>query len=218
MQWQNEIREYTHGKLKVLLFHGAKVKKLQLSELKKFDIIMTSYSTLEATHRKERKGWTRLDSDNEKVLVKEDSPLHTIHFHRVILDEAHSIKVCFRRCSFGLGRQLTLMFNPSQSRNTGTAKACFALKADYRWCLSGTPLQNRIGEFFSLFRFLNVVPFACYMCKACSCKEVHWSVDPKTRRCTLCNHRGFDHASLFNLELLDPSKPLHLTCSLCVDP
>jgi DNA repair protein RAD16 len=93
MQWQNEIREYTHGKLKVFLFHGAKAKKMQLSELKKFDVIMTSYSTLEATHRKERKGWTRMDSDNEKVLIKEDSPLHTIRFHRVILDEAHSIKV-----------------------------------------------------------------------------------------------------------------------------
>ena len=93
VQWQNEIREYTHGKLKVLLFHGAKVKKMTLSELKKYDILMTSYSTLENTHRKERKGWVRNDEVGEKVLIKEDSILHTIHFHRIILDEAHSIKV-----------------------------------------------------------------------------------------------------------------------------
>ncbi|KAI9821562.1 MAG: DNA repair protein rad16 [Thelocarpon impressellum] len=182
MQWQNEIGEYTNGKLKVLLFHGTRAKKLTMTELKKYDVLMTSYSTLEATHRKERKGWSRMDSDDEKVLVKEDSPLHAIHFHRIILDEAHSIK----------------------SRNSGTAKACYALHADYRWCLSGTPLQNRIGEFFSLFRFLGVQPFACYMCKACTCKEVHWALDPKTRMCKVCKHRGFDHVSLFNLELLDP--------------
>lgn len=93
MQWQNEIKEYTHGKLKVLLFHGAKAKKLKLSQLKGYDVLMTSYSTLEATHRKERKGWTRMDEDDEKILIKEDSPLHAIRFHRVILDEAHSIKV-----------------------------------------------------------------------------------------------------------------------------
>ncbi|KAI9841471.1 MAG: DNA repair protein rad16 [Sclerophora amabilis] len=182
MQWQNEIREYTDGKLKVLLYHGAQVKKLSVRQLKGYDVLMTSYSTLEVTHRKERKGWSRKDEDGEKVLVKEDSPLHAIQFHRVILDEAHNIK----------------------SRTSGTAKACFALKADYKWCLSGTPLQNRIGELFSLLRFLEIQPFACYMCKACACKEVHWSLDNATRQCRICKHRGFDHVSIFNLELLDP--------------
>lgn len=49
------------------------------------------------------------------------------------------------------------------------------------------------------------MPFASYMCKVCPCKEIHWSVDTATRKCTMCNHRGFDHVSLFNLELLDPS-------------
>ncbi|KAI9845705.1 MAG: DNA repair protein rad16 [Thelocarpon superellum] len=182
MQWQNEIRDYTNGKLKVLVFHGVQAKKLSIKDLQKYDVLMTSFSTLEVMHRKETKGLPRKDMDGSMVLVKSDSPLHAIHFHRVILDEAHSIK----------------------SRDSGSAKACYALKADYRWCLSGTPLQNRIGEFFSLFRFLGVKPFACYMCKVCPCTQVHWSVNSKTRRCTICKHRGFDHVSLFNLELLDP--------------
>ncbi|KAI9671579.1 MAG: DNA repair protein rad16 [Caeruleum heppii] len=182
MQWQNEIRDYTNGKLKVLVYHGIQVKKLTVKQLRGYDVLMTSYSTLETVHRKERKGWARKDEDGEKILIKEDSPLHTIKYHRVILDEAHSIK----------------------SRTSGTAKACFALKADYKWCLSGTPLQNRIGELFSLLRFLEVRPFACYMCKACDCKEIHWALDSKTRQCRICKHRGFDHVSIFNLELLDP--------------
>lgn len=56
---------------------------------------------------------------------------------RVVLDEAHNIK----------------------ERSTNAAKAAFALKATYKWCLSGTPLQNRVGELYSLVRFLGADPF-----------------------------------------------------------
>lgn len=59
------------------------------------------------------------------------------------LDEAHNIK----------------------ERSTNTAKAAFELEAKYRWCLSGTPLQNRVGELYSLVRFLGGDPFSYYFCK-----------------------------------------------------
>lgn len=55
-----------------------------------------------------------------------------LRYCRVVLDEAHNIK----------------------ERSTNAAKAAFALDASYRWCLSGTPLQNRVGELYSLVRFL----------------------------------------------------------------
>jgi hypothetical protein len=58
------------------------------------------------------------------------------------LDEAHNIK----------------------ERATNTAKATFELKAKFRWCLSGTPLQNRVGELYSLIRFLGCDPFSHYYC------------------------------------------------------
>ncbi|EEP82932.1 DNA repair protein RAD16 [Uncinocarpus reesii 1704] len=162
MQWQSEIKSYTDGKLKVFIYHGSnsKVKNITVKELKSYDIIMISYSGLESMHRKEVKGWTR-----GKGLVKEDSIIHSIHFHRLILDEAHNIK----------------------QRTTSVARACFALKANYKWCLSGTPVQNRIGEFFSLLRFLDVKPFACYFCKRCPCEELHWSQD-ELKRCVHCKH------------------------------
>ncbi|KAL8730443.1 MAG: hypothetical protein Q9166_004081 [cf. Caloplaca sp. 2 TL-2023] len=179
MQWQNEIKEYTDGKLKVLVYHNTnpKVKNMKLKELKEFDVIMISYSGLESIYRKESKGWKRDDG-----LIKENSKIHAIHYHRLILDEAHNIK----------------------TRTTGVARACFALKADYKWCLSGTPVQNRIGEFFSLLRFLEVRPFACYFCKACPCAELHWSQNADNKKCTVCNHSGFNHVSIFNQELLNP--------------
>ena len=178
MQWQNEIKEYTDGKLKVLVYHNTnpKIKNMKMKELREYDVIMISYSGLESIYRKESKGWKRDDG-----LVKENSKIHAITYHRLILDEAHNIK----------------------SRTTSCAKACFALKADYKWCLSGTPVQNRIGEFFSLLRFLQIRPFACYFCKKCPCAELHWN-QTEGKKCSTCDHTGFNHVSIFNQELLNP--------------
>ncbi|ROT43216.1 nucleotide exicision repair protein [Sodiomyces alkalinus F11] len=178
MQWTSEIASYTDGTLKTFVFHGtnSKTKSMTLKQLKEFDVIIMSYNSLESMYRKQEKGFQRKDG-----LYREKSLIHQIHFHRVILDEAHCIK----------------------TRTTMTAKACFALNASYRWCLTGTPLQNRIGEFFSLLRFLNVKPFASYFCKQCPCSSLEWSLDHDSR-CTVCSHAGMQHVSVFNQELLNP--------------
>lgn len=178
MQWTSEIKDYTDGKLKVLVYHGQnnKIRSMTVKQLKAYDVIMISYNSLESFYRKQTKGWSRGED-----IVKEDSAIHAIHFHRIILDEAHFIK----------------------SRTTGVAKACFALDGEYKWCLSGTPVQNRIGEFFSLLRFLQVRPYADYFCKRCPCAILHWSVDEK-HMCDQCKHSAIEHVSVFNQELLNP--------------
>lgn len=178
MQWMTEIESYTDGTLKTLVLHGtnSKAKGLTAKEIKKYHVVIMSYNSLESMYRKQEKGFKRKDG-----LFKEQSVIHRTHFHRVILDEAHSIK----------------------SRTTMTAKACFALKVTYRWCLSGTPLQNRIGEFFSLIRFLNIQPFSSYLCKQCPCSKLEWAMDDNNN-CSKCHHSGMQHVSVFNQELLNP--------------
>ncbi|KAI0157562.1 hypothetical protein GGR57DRAFT_460281 [Xylariaceae sp. FL1272] len=178
-QWQDEIASYTNNQLKTIVFHGtnSKAKKLSLRELKKFDVIIMSYNSLEAMYRRQEKG-----TKKKEVLCKERSLIHQIKFHRVILDEAHCIK----------------------TRSTMTARACFALLSEYRWCLSGTPLQNRIGELFSLVRFLNITPFASYACKRCPCIFLEWGHGVTDGRCNHCPHSSPSHVSLFNQELLNP--------------
>ncbi|XP_043694361.1 DNA repair protein RAD5B [Telopea speciosissima] len=65
------------------------------------------------------------------------SILHRVEWFRVVLDEAHTIK---------------------SSRTIG-AQAAFALSSHCRWCLTGTPLQNRLEDLYSLLCFLHVEPW-----------------------------------------------------------
>jgi len=64
------------------------------------------------------------------------------NWFRVILDEAHQIK----------------------NHRSKTAQAACALNAEYRWCLTGTPLQNNLEELFSLLQFLRVEIWGDYSC------------------------------------------------------
>ncbi|KAF5371952.1 hypothetical protein D9615_008067 [Tricholomella constricta] len=174
MQWRNEIESHTDG-LKVLVWHGSS-RESDIKELKKYDVVLTTYAVMESCFRKQQSGFKR-----KGMIVKEKSPLHEIHWHRIVLDEAHNIK----------------------ERSTNTAKAAFQLKSNYRWCLSGTPLQNRVGELYSLVRFLGGDPFSYYFCKVCDCKSLHWTFSDK-RSCDDCGHTPMQHTCFWNNEILTP--------------
>ncbi|CCG83688.1 protein of unknown function [Taphrina deformans PYCC 5710] len=175
MQWKSEISLYTNNALTILIYHGAN-RETSIKKLKEYDIVLTTYNLLESVWRKQQSGFRRKDG-----VVKEKSILHSIKFHRIVLDEAHNIK----------------------DRSCGTARAVFNLQTDLRWCLSGTPLQNRVGELFSLLRFLQADPFSYYYCKKCPCKSLHWKFTDK-RTCDDCHHKPMDHTCWFNHELLKP--------------
>ncbi|KAL4070790.1 SNF2 family N-terminal domain-containing protein [Scleroderma citrinum] len=64
------------------------------------------------------------------------SPLQMIHWFRVVLDEAHSIK---------------------ETGTVGSRASC-DLMADRRLCLTGTPVQNKLDDVFALIKFLRLEP------------------------------------------------------------
>ena len=74
----------------------------------------------------------------EGSVVKASAPLQGVKWGRVVLDEAHTIKTA----------------------KTSAAKACTALTATARWCVTGTPLQNSLADLQSLIGFLHIEPFA----------------------------------------------------------
>ncbi|EOD25881.1 hypothetical protein EMIHUDRAFT_427067 [Emiliania huxleyi CCMP1516] len=81
-----------------------------------------------------------------------------------------------------------------------------ALHAQHRWCLSGTPLQNRVGELYSLVAFLRLEPHAYYFCKApgCNCKCREYRFDANYSKCEYCGHGPVQHYSRFNRDVVNP--------------
>ncbi|KAI0193792.1 SNF2 family N-terminal domain-containing protein [Astrocystis sublimbata] len=66
------------------------------------------------------------------------SQLHKIEWYRIVLDEAHVIR------------------RPSNTFYS----TCMELEARSRWCLTGTPIQNRLLDIGALFAFIRAEPFS----------------------------------------------------------
>ncbi|PPJ58273.1 hypothetical protein CBER1_07303 [Cercospora berteroae] len=128
-QWEGEIKSKvskSHA-MRVLVHHGPSRTK-DSAELKKYDVVITTYQTLTSEHA---------GSDMSKDTGRRIG-CFGVHWYRLMLDEAHSIK----------------------NRSAKSTQACCALNAWYRWCLTGTPMQNNLDELQSLIKFLRIKPYS----------------------------------------------------------
>ncbi|ORY23357.1 SNF2 family N-terminal domain-domain-containing protein [Naematelia encephala] len=150
-QWATECRVKTQpGRLKVTTHHGPSRTK-SAKALEHYDIVITTFQTLASefnAYEKTNSKQAQSDSDSgsgedfgRRTLKKgkgkkSASALFDVKWLRVVIDEAQNIK----------------------NRNTKAAKASVGLRAKFRWCLTGTPIQNNVEELFSLFKFLRARP------------------------------------------------------------
>jgi len=126
-QWESEIKSKVSAShsLDVLVHHGSSRTKSAL-ELKKYDVVITTYQILASEHAS-----SSSEEGGRKI------GCFGVYWYRVILDEAHTIKNRKAKCTL----------------------ACNALKSWYRWCLTGTPMQNNLDELQSLIKFLRIKPY-----------------------------------------------------------
>ena len=134
-QWEMEVKSKVQkDTLNMFVYHGSK-RKRSAEALAKHDIILTTYGTVQSEVKSEI---DRSSKESEEHVTK--SELLQIVWERIILDEAHEIR------------------NPS----TKTSRSVCLLNAKKRWCLTGTPIQNKESDLYSLLRFLNCHPFDEY--------------------------------------------------------
>ena len=141
-QWKREIDKFvlpSHA-MSVLILHG-QTRATSYNAIRNYDVVLTTYGTLVSElnrtlrfeNRLKRDPEARLDAKDECAILGDRS-----RFHRVILDEAQNIK----------------------NRATKAAVAACRVDSTYRWCLTGTPMQNAVDEAYSLIMFCRIRPYS----------------------------------------------------------
>ncbi|TFK53181.1 hypothetical protein OE88DRAFT_1626853 [Heliocybe sulcata] len=153
-QWKSEAAKMTEG-LRVIEHHGPK-RTTDPEVLKRCHIVVTTYQIVEKEYQAylsdaKKAGPASDDEESDdfgNTLLKKKpktrakkaqevkNALFKVKWWRIVLDEAHNIK----------------------NRNAKMSIACHNLTGKYRWCLTGTPLQNSVEELYSLLKFLEIRP------------------------------------------------------------
>ena len=144
---------------KTVIFHWMTEASVFSHFNKENDTNSASFSEISLYHGIPRNIDSALSSQNcivittFEIIRKEGdaSPLHSVPWTRIVLDEAH--RIC--------------------EHTSKTANAIRLIRAPNRWCVTGTPIRNGVGDIASLARFINVAPFS---------KPVWWRVNSKNQK------------------------------------
>lgn len=141
-QWKREIERtiLPRHRLSVLILHGD-ARNTSWSNLREYDVVLTTYGLIASELKRKLKWDEKLKMyPDARPSGKEDyQPIlgSTCKWYRVILDEAQAIK----------------------NKATKAAIGASLIQSEYRWCMSGTPMQNNVTELYSLIHFLRIKPY-----------------------------------------------------------
>jgi SWI/SNF-related matrix-associated actin-dependent regulator of chromatin subfamily A3 len=145
--WQEQFEKHVlPDHISVYVYHGPD-RVQDVDYLQQFDVVITTFNIV-AIEKKTAdvnsnsgvstalptKGGQKRKRKQQNAT---GSPLMEIEWRRVVLDEGHLIK----------------------SHQSLQTKAVCQLKAERRWIVSGTPIQNKVDDLYALLKFLDFSPF-----------------------------------------------------------
>jgi SNF2 family DNA or RNA helicase len=143
-QWEQQILKNTGHH--ALVYYGAEKKRITQQMLEDAPVVITTYGHMirrsfvaadaPISHKDVSKS---IHTYTESPARRNRNPLYKLKWGRVIFDEAHHLK----------------------GRNTQIFKSVSSLRAEIRWFVTGTPIQNSIHDLYSLCALLGV-PAAYY--------------------------------------------------------
>ncbi|KAG6840498.1 hypothetical protein C0991_006328 [Blastosporella zonata] len=127
MEWKEEVESKTNGVFTVHLHHG-KDKLKKVSQINNFDVIVTTYQTLNQDFYIPKDVNT---AEEAEWLADHGGVLAHAKFYRAVADEAQFIR----------------------NRSTRSSVSLAHVTAKYRWMLTGTPVTNTLADIYGLLRF-----------------------------------------------------------------
>ncbi|KAF2107631.1 SNF2 family N-terminal domain-containing protein [Lophiotrema nucula] len=148
-QWEKEIERHVKPEhlLSVYTYHGTG-KKADFNHLRQYDIVLATFGAIQTEMK-------QIDMRKEAELQQREQQIPSFkrkatqqlsllpdsreqrEWYRIIIDEAQCIK----------------------NKNTLTSRGVSELRAQYRLCMTGTPMQNSIDELYPILRFLRLKPY-----------------------------------------------------------
>lgn len=165
-QWRSELEKHVEpGFLRCKTHHEQRGGAVGVS-VTVADVVLTTYGIVSSEA-------PVFGSDGK--LTKGGGPLFDVEWRRVILGtiaRSASTRMFLLSIRLTLTSGLSFFLAPPQSfadeahiiknKSTKSAKACFQLCAEMKWCLTGSPIQNEVSDCQPLLRFLDVHPWSSW--------------------------------------------------------
>ncbi|KAF2638471.1 hypothetical protein P280DRAFT_551575 [Massarina eburnea CBS 473.64] len=122
--WEGQLTEHVAADQVRFRRHHGKSRLKSVKDLESINIVLTTYHTLSAD-------WNIHNADSESQIM------FSVHWKRIILDEAHLVR----------------------NVRTRMSRAIHKLESTCRWAVTGTPIQNNISDLAALLKFIRAYPY-----------------------------------------------------------